>query len=66
MKLDHIALQGCRYNHGALLAHVCVSARLRKSGCLAQMEPADIFGIADQIIHTDAGGYLREYRSDQV
>lgn len=47
MKLDDIALQGCRNYDSALLAHIGISTRLWETGCLAQMELADILCIAD-------------------
>lgn len=65
VQLNDVALQRCRNNHGTLLAHVRVTAGLRESGSLAQMELVDVLCIAYQIIDPDTGRHLREHGSDQ-
>ena len=50
VQLNDVALQRCRNNHGTLLAHVRVTAGLRESGGLAQMELVDVLCVAYQIL----------------
>ena len=66
MKQFDIALKRCRNNNRSLLAHIRLTARLRESSRIYEMELRDVLRIVYKIIHPKAGVSIREHGSDQT